>query len=322
MKAKVNKKINSGDKRKSNISWRDIKLNKEVYLMLLPGLLFLIVVKYIPLYGLQVAFKDFNPFKGISGSDWVGFKYYIACFRSSQFWRVVRNTFILSFGKWIANIPGPILFAMLLNEIRLKPFKKTVQTISYFPHFISWVVVASFVYTLFGTDYGIINKVLETVGFQTKNFYQDPYVWRFILILADVWKNVGWGSILYLAAISSIPPEQYEAAEIDGCGKLKQALYITFPSLLPIASVLLILSSANLAWGGFEQVYSIIGDSELLRKENEILEVFTYRQGILLGNYSLGAAVGFFQNIIAAILIFTTNKVAGKMQQDKRFVLF
>jgi len=310
------------EKKNKKSLWIEIKSNKEIYLMLLPGLLFLIIVKYLPMYGIQIAFKDFNPFKGIYGSEWVGLRYYKALFNSPQFLRVVGNTFILSFGKWIANIPGPIIFALLLNELRNRYFKKAVQTISYFPHFVSWVVIASFVYTLFGTDYGMINKMLASFGWETKNWYQDPRIWRYILIFSDVWKNMGWGSILYLAAISSIPQEQYEAAEIDGCGKWKQAIHITLPALLPIASILLILNSANLAWGGFEQVYAIISDSELLRKENEILEVYTYRQGLLLSNHSLGAAIGFFQNVVAAILIFTTNKVAAKIQDDKRFVLF
>lgn len=314
--------IKTNELRRKKSLWIDIKNNKEIYFMLLPGLLFLIIVKYLPMYGIQIAFKDFNPFLGIQDSEWVGLRYYKALFNSQQFFRVFRNTIILSFGKWIANIPGPIIFALLLNELHNRYFKKVVQTISYFPHFISWVVIASFVYTLFGTDYGLINKFLSTMGLENKNWYQDPYVWRYILVLADVWKNVGWGSILYLAAISSIPQEQYEAAGIDGCGKFKQAMYITLPALLPTISILLILNSASLAWGGFEQVYAIIGESELLRKENEILEVYTYRQGLLLGNHSLGTAIGFFQNVIAAILIFSTNKIAAKIQDDKRFVLF
>ncbi len=301
--------------------------NRVIYLMLLPGLLFVIVVRYLPMYGLVVAFKEYDPFAGIWASAWIGLKQFRLAFESSLFWITVRNTVLISFYKWIFGMPAPLILAILIDQIASRAYRKSVQTLSYFPHFISWVIIGGFTYTFFGTDYGVINQVLEALHLPTVSFYQSPNLWRPILVVSEIWQGVGWGSILYLAALTSVNPELYEAIEVDGGGRWHKIRYASLPALLPVFGILLILNSAGLASGNFEQVYSLIGDNilasgSLLASKTEILEIYTYQVGLLQGSISFGAAIGFFQNVIAAILIFGTNAIAGRLTDDKRFVLF
>jgi putative aldouronate transport system permease protein len=312
--------------RSDRLMWKSIKANKEIYLMLLPGLLFLFVVKYIPMYGLQIAFKSFDPFLGIWKSPYVGFTYFSQAFQSDIFWRAFKNTVVISSVKFIIGMPMPILFALLLNELRLRYFKKMVQTVSYFPHLISWVVVGGLSYSFLGT-FGFINKLLETVGLERILFYQNADVWLPILVLTEIWKSVGWGSILYLAALSAVNTDLYEAIEIDGGGRFRKIQYVDIPVLMPVFAIMIILNSASIVSGNFDQIFALIGDSivspnSLLASKTETLEIYTYRVGILEGSFSFSGAIGFFQNIIAAILIFSSNYIAGKVYDDKRLTLF
>ncbi len=307
--------------------WGRIVGNRVIYLMLLPGLLFVVVIRYLPMYGLVVSFKDYNPFVGIWNSPWVGLKQFRLAFESPLFWMSVRNTIIISFYKWIFGMPAPMILAILIDQLHARSYLKVIETISYFPHFISWVVIGGFAYTFFGTDYGVINKFLEALHLAPIYFYQSPNLWRPILVVSEIWQGVGWGSILYLAALTSVNPELYEAIAVDGGNRWHRIRYVSFPTLLPVFGILLILNSAGLASGNFEQVYSLIGQNiltsgSLLASKAEILEIYTYQVGLLQGSISFGSSVGFFQNVIAAILIFGTNAIAGRVTSDKRFVLF
>lgn len=305
----------------------EIVRNRTIYLMLIPGLIFVIAIRYLPMYGLVVSFKDYNPFKGIWQSPWVGFKQFRLAFGSPLFWMSVWNTVIISFFKWLIGMPAPMILAILIDQVRARSYRKVVQTISYFPHFISWVVIGGFAYTFFGSDFGVINKLLEALRITPIAFYQSPNLWRPILVLSEIWKTAGWGTILYLAALTSVNPELYEAIEVDGGGRWQKIRHVSVPTILPVFGILLILNSASLASGNFEQIYSLLGENilssgSLLASKTEILEMYTYQVGLLQGSISFGAAVGFFQNVVAAILIFGTNALAGKMTSDRRFVLF
>jgi putative aldouronate transport system permease protein len=312
--------------RRSVALWKEIKANHVIYLMLIPGLVFLFIVKYVPMYGLQIAFKEFNPFLGVWKSPYVGLDYFIRAFESDIFWRSFKNTVVIAFVKFIVGMPMPILLAIMLNQLRIHFLKKIVQTVSYFPHLISWVVVGGLSYSFLGT-FGFINKFLAVLGMEKMLFYQNADVWLPILVITEVWKSVGWGSILYLAALSAVNTDLYEAIEIDGGGRFRKIQYVDLPVLMPVFAIMLILNSSSLVSGNFDQVFALIGDSivspnSLLAAKTETLEVYTYRVGILEGSFSFSGAIGFFQNVLAAILIFTTNYIAGKVYDDKRLTLF
>lgn len=294
--------------------------------MLLPGLLFLLVVKYIPMYGIQIAFKDFNPFLGIWKSPYVGFNYFVEAFQSDVFWRAARNTVVISFFKFIFGMPAPILLAIMLNELRLRYLKRVVQSVSYFPHLISWVVVGGLSYSFLGT-FGFLNKLLTAIGMDKINFYQNPDVWLPILVITDLWKSIGWGSILYLAALTAVNTDLYEAIDVDGGGRFSRIRYVDIPTLMPVFAIMVILNSSSLISGNFDQVYALAGDSiispnSLVATKAEILEIYTYRVGLLEGSFSFSGAIGFLQNFLALILIFTSNYIAGRVYDDKRLTLF
>lgn len=306
--------------------WRRIKQNREIYLMLIPGLVFLVVVRYIPMYGIKVAFQDFDPFLGLSDSPWVGLKHFIEAFQSDVFWRATKNTIVISFWRTAFSLTTPVIFALLLNQLRMRRFKKVVQTISYFPYFISWVVVGGLAFSFLGSEYGLINNIIRAFGGEGILFYQNGDVWLPIFVITEVWKSMGWGSILYLAALSAVNTDLYEAIEIDGGGRWCKVLNVDLPTLTPVFTVNLILSAGNLFRGNFDQIYALIGDSivspnSLLAAKSEILEIFTYRMGILNGSFSFATAVGLFQSVLSAVLIYGTNYLAGRLNDDKRFTL-
>jgi len=309
-----------------SVLWRRIVENRALYVMMLPGLLFLLVVKYVPMYGLQVAFKDFDPWVGIWKSEYVGFTYFIQAFKSDIFWRAFNNTLIISLYKWVFGMPMPIILAILLNELRVRFLKRIVQSVSYFPHLISWVVIGGLAYSFLGS-YGFINQLLQMLGFGQVIFYQNPDVWRSILVLTEIWKSVGWGSILYLAALTAVNTDLYEAIEVDGGGRFAKIWHVDLPTLLPVFAIILILNSSSLIMGNFDQVFALIGNSivspgSLLASKTEILEVYTYRVGLLEGSFSFASAIGFFQNVLAFIFILGTNFAAGRIYEDKRYTLF
>jgi len=298
--------------------WRVlIKKNKLYYLLLLPGVVYYLIFHYIPLYGIIVAFKDVTPFDGIEGifnSEWVGLRHFKDFTNSYYFWNIMRNTVLISFYKLLFGFPAPIILALLLNEVRGKLFKKTVQTISYLPHFLSMVIVAGLVTILLTTDGGLVNILLGKLGLEPIFFLGDKQYFRSVLVVSSIWKEIGWGSIIYLAAIAGIDPQLYEAARADGAGRLRQIWHITLPGMTFIIVFMFIFSIGGLLNAGFEQIFLLY--SPPVYEVADIIDTYVYRRGLMEMQYSFAAAVGLFKSVIALALILGTNYLAKKLKQE------
>jgi putative aldouronate transport system permease protein len=278
--------------------------------MILPGLVFFIVFKYVPLTGSIIAFQDYNVFKGVFGSPFVGLKHFEALFSYPEFYRVLRNTLLISVYQLLFGFPAPIVLALLLNEVRKMAFKRTVQTILYLPHFLSWVVVGGMVINFLSPSTGLVNEALEWLGFERVYFMQEPAYFRSIVVSSGIWKEVGWNTIIYLAALAGINPELYEAAEVDGAGKFRQALSITIPSILPTVMVLLLLNIGHILDLGFEQIYMLL--NPLVREVGEVFDTYIYRVGLLGAQYSYTTAIGIFKSVVGFVLIIGANWLSKK----------
>lgn len=278
--------------------------------MLIPGLLFFTIFAYGPMYGLIIAFQNYYPAKGIMGSEFVGFKHFIDLFSNPFFLDVLRNTIIISVYKLLICFPAPIILCIALNEIRHPRFKKLMQSISYLPHFISWVVIAGILKEFLSPSRGFINVLLGELGMDSIFFIAEAKYFRGVIVFSDMWKTIGWGSIVYLAAITSIDQALYEAAEIDGAGRLKKILYITLPSLIPIITVMFIMESGKVLNDNFQQVYNLLTPSTM--EVGDVISTFVYRMGIEKMQFSFSTAVGLFKNTIALILVILTNYIARK----------
>ena len=282
-------------------------------LMALPAIVYFIIFKYVPMAGVTMAFKDFKIGLGIWNSPWVGFKHFESAFASPMFTRAVYNTIIISSLQIIIGFPMPIIFALLLNEMRSMQIKKLVQTVSYLPHFISWVVFAGILTRLLSPTNGAINYILVNV-FKFENpiyFLGDNAYFRGTLIVTSMWKEIGWGSVLYIAAISGISPELYEAAICDGASRWQRCLYITLPSIIPTITIMLILRVGSIMDAGFDQVFNLYNSA--VYKTGDIIDTFVYRKGIGDMKYSFSAAVGLFKNAIGFVLVVGTNFITKKL---------
>ncbi|TBL79159.1 sugar ABC transporter permease [Paenibacillus thalictri] len=292
------------------------KKHQFFYLLMVPGLVYFLIFHYIPMAGVAIAFKDVTPFDGLQGiihGDWVGFAQFKRFFASYYFWNVLGNTVIISFYKLFFGFPAPILFALLLNEVTSKWFKRSVQTISYLPHFISMVVVAGLLTNLLSTNNGILNAIMLAIGKQPISFLSDPAYFRTILVLSDIWQSIGWGSILYLAAMTGIDPQLYEAAKMDGANRLRQVWHITLPGISFVISILLILNVGRFLEAGFEQIFLLY--SPAVYQVADIVDTYVYREGLLQMQYSFAAAIGMFKNIVGMTLILISNYIVKKMDQ-------
>jgi putative aldouronate transport system permease protein len=269
------------------------------------------------MYGVTIAFKEYNLFKGINGSEWTGFKNFIEVFKNSLFYKVVRNTFMLNFLDLIIGFPAPIILALLLNELRSPSFKKTVQAILYLPHFLSWIIISGIVFQVFSPTYGIINNVLASMGFEKIPFLTSASHWIFTYVIVGVWQNIGWGTILYLAAISSVPVELYEAAELDGVNRLQKMWNITLPCIKSTIIILLILSIGRMAIISFERPF-VLGNS-YVRDVSEVISTYVYRVGIKSTRFSIAAAVGLFQSVVSLIFLLSANTFAKKLGHEGIF---
>ena len=291
---------------------RDFARNKLIYLMVLPVLLHYIVFQYFPMYGAQIAFRDFNALDGITGSPWVGLKHFTDFFGSFYFERLLKNTILLSVYGLIFTFPAPIILAVLLNEVRGSIFKRTVQTITYIPHFISIVVICGMIIDFVKQD-GVITQLLTYIGFENSNLLLKPGNFRPIYIISDIWQQIGWNSIIYLAALTSVDQQMYEAARIDGAGKLRQIWSITLPSILPTIIIMLILKVGSLMNVGFEKVMLLYNAS--IYETADVISTFVYRRGILEAAYSYSAAVGLFNSVINCALVIITNQFSKKLTE-------
>jgi putative aldouronate transport system permease protein len=285
----------------------------DLQLMVVPAILFIFIFSYIPMYGTLMAFQDYNIFKGFLHSPWVGFKHFEMFFHSPDFWKVMRNTLVISVLKLVVGFPAPILLALMLNEVRRRTFKRVVQTITYLPHFMSWVIVAGFTMSMLSTDNGSFNLLLQKLNMidEPVNWLSSSeYFWT-ILISANVWKDIGFASIIYLAAIAGVNPDMYEAAAIDGASRLKQMFLITLPSILPVIIIFMILAIGNLLNAGFEDIL-LLAANPALRDVSDVLDTYVYRIGIQNSRFSYATAVGLYKAVISVALLTIANQLARK----------
>lgn len=287
--------------------------NKILYLMVLPGILFIIVFAYLPMAGLRMAFTDYNVVDGIFGSPFNGIENFKFFFTSSNdWWRVTRNTLLLNSYFLIAGLVFQIGIAIILNEIKGNTFKKITQSFMFFPYFLSWVVIGAIIYSLFSTDVGVVNTFLKSLGLDPVRWYAEAKFWRSILVGTNIWKWTGYGSIIYLAAMSNFDPALYEAATVDGASKLKQLWHITLPLLLPTAITLTLFSIGRIFYGDFTMIYGIIQQNGTLLDTTEVIDVYVFGAMRSLG-FSISSAIGLYQSIMGFILIVISNKVAKKL---------
>ena len=298
---------------KKNGLWFNFRKYWMLYLMFLPTVITLVIFNYIPMWGVTLAFKDYVPWYGFAGSKWVGWANFRYIFSTPDFSRLIRNTLLINTYKIIWGFPAPIILALLLNEIKVKKFKSLVQTISYLPHFISWIVISGIMYNLLNTNFGIVNNFLMAIGKEPVQWYIRADVWRSILVGTSMWKSVGYSSIIYLASISGIDMMLYEAAVVDGASRWKQTIYITLPGIAPTISILFILGIGGIMYGDFGQIYALISYNSPLFPTTDVLDFFIYRVGMQSGKFSIGTALGLFQSAIGFILVMSTNTIAKKI---------
>lgn len=295
---------------------KDFKRNKFKYLLVLLPVIYLLIFAYKPMYGLVIVFQKFRPSAGIDGSPWIGFENFRRFFNDIYFWRLLRNTFSISALSIIFSFPMPIVLALLLNEVKSSKFKRTVQTITYMPHFIAIVVVCSLVKT-FTASNGVINDLIAALGGERTNLLANGALFYPIYIISGIWQNIGWDSIIYLAALSGIDQEQYEAAKVDGAGRLKQMWYITLPGLLPTISMLLVLRLGSVLSVGYEKILLLYQPT--IYEVADVISTYVYRKGLLDADFSYSAAVGLFNSLVNIVFLLLSNKLSKKLGQSGLF---
>ncbi|TLS49220.1 sugar ABC transporter permease [Paenibacillus antri] len=300
-------------RRNSELLRRLVK-NRALYLMILPGFLFFVIFKYIPMGGLVIALQDYQPYLGIMNSPWVGFKHFERLFAEPMFFTILRNTLLLFFMNLLFYFPVPIVLALMLNEVRREMFKRFIQTLVYIPHFMSWVIIVSISFVMLSMDRGIINELLVMMGFEKINFLMSNEWFRPMYVLQIVWREAGWGTIIYLAAMAAIDPGLYEAARMDGANRLRQIWHITLPSIRSVIVVLLILKIGDVLELGFEHIYLLL--NSMNREVAEIFDTYVYTAGLRQGQFSFSTAVGFFKSIVGLILVMGANWLSKKVGEE------
>ncbi|MBB6669944.1 ABC transporter permease [Cohnella nanjingensis] len=283
----------------------------QLYALLVFPLLYFIIFKYGPMYGIVIAFKDFNFFQGINGSKWIGLDAFREVFAMGDFYKTLRNTIMLNFLDLLVSFPAPLIVAIMLYELKSAWFKKLSQTILYIPHFISWVIIGGIVYQVFGTQSGMINNIITSLGFEAVPFLTNKADWLVTYLIVGVWQSAGWGTIIYLAALTGINRELFEAADVDGAGRVRKIWSITLPSLKPTIVTLLIISLGNMIAIGFERPY-VIGNTAV-REYSDVLSTFVYRVGIESGQYTLATVVGLFQAVVGLLFVLGANYASKKL---------
>lgn len=291
--------------------------NTDLYLFLLPAVVVVLLFSYVPMYGVQMAFKDYMPTKGFSGSAWVGFKQFERFFNSYQFNSVITNTLFLSLYNLAAAFPAPILLALMINQIRAKGFQKVVQTTVYLPHFISTVVMVGMIMIFLSPNGGLYAMICKAIGTEPMILLGEKQLFRSIYVWSDVWQHTGWDSIIYIAALSSIDPTFYEAATVDGASKIKQILHIDIPCLIPTIVTLLILRTGGILSVGFEKIYLL--QNPLNTPVSEVIATYVYKVGIQSTQYSYSAAIGLFNSLVNFIMLAAVNFFVGKVSDGNLF---
>lgn len=295
---------------------RQIANNPFLYVMAVPGLLFFLIFSYLPIYGITIAFKDYNFSKGITGSEWVGFKNFDYFFTSDDFWIVLRNTLGLNLLFIIFTTITAVLIALMFNEIRNKYFKRISQSLIFLPYFMSWIVVGMIVQSLFGGEEPMINAWLLGLGMEPINWMFEAKLWPAILTVIRVWQGAGYLSIIFLAAITGIPEDMYEAARIDGASKLQIMLRITLPLLVPTIMIMTLLSVGKIFNGDFAMIYAIIGDNSLLYSTTDVIDTFVFRSMRQLHDFGMSSAVGLFQSVMGLLFVLAANWVTRRVSKE------
>jgi putative aldouronate transport system permease protein len=305
-----------GIKQQSAIAriFKHIKRDRQLLVIFLPCILFYGIFRYGPMYGLIIAFKKYSVFQGIIKSPWVGLKYFEQFFNGPDFWILFRNTFLMGIYSLLWTFPFPIIFALLLNEVRSQKFKKMVQTVSYLPSFLSIVIISSMVIDFLSPNHGIINTILVALGLEKIYFMIKPEWFRTIYISSDIWANIGFGAIIYLAALAGVDPTLYEAGKVDGCNRFHAMFYITLPSILPTITTMFILRAGNMFRIGYEKILLLYNPTTY--EVADVFSTYVYRKGLLELNYSYGAAVGLFESVVALIMIYLANTLSRKLSEN------
>ncbi|MEX1028786.1 MAG: ABC transporter permease subunit [Paenibacillaceae bacterium] len=306
--------MGSASVRRMNRALRYINKKKYLYILLIPSIVYFIIFNYIPMYGIIIAFKDFNFSKGIIASPWVGFENFRYMFGLSDFYTVFWNSFYLSLLRLVFGFPFPIILALMLYEMRNRTYQRITQTIIYLPHFISWVVIGGILVNFLSPSWGIVNIFLKQIGMEPIFFLAENDYFRPMVILSSMWKESGWESILYLAAMAGINPDLYEAANMDGASRMQKIRYITIPSIKSTIVVLLILRLGNIMGNGFEQIFVL--QNPLNLGVSEVFETYVYHVGILGGRFSFGTTVGLFTSVIGLIFLLASNRIAKWFKED------
>ncbi|NWL89394.1 MULTISPECIES: ABC transporter permease [unclassified Paenibacillus] len=294
--------------------WKRIIQNWELYIFIAPAFLYFLIFSYGPMYGIQIAFKNFIPTKGITGSPWVGFDHFERFFHSYYFWDLLWNTLSISLYELAVGFPIPIILALAFNEIRNGFFKKLAQTVTYAPHFISVVVMAGMIIAFLSPSTGIIIHLIEGLGLQAPAFLTDPRWFKTIYVLSGVWQSTGWGTIIYLAALSGVDPGLHEAAIIDGASRFQRIRHINIPTLLPTMTILLILNMGSLLGVGFEKI--LLLQNPLNMTSSDVISTFVYRSGLVDAQYSFSTAIGLFNSVINCILLITVNQIVRRTSEN------
>lgn len=296
--------------------WRTIWKFRWQFVMLLPGMVLVFLFNYLPLGGIQIAFRDYNIFTGIWSSPWVGFEHF-TFLTDSEFWLVFKNTIWITVLKFLFGFPAPIVLALMLNEVRNQRFKRIVQSLTYMPHFVSWIIVAYIIEILLAESNGLVNNILVSVGMDRIYFMGKEELFRPIIVISSIWKEVGWGSIIFLAAIAGIDPQLYDAAKVDGASKWKQVWNVTLPSMLPTISIMLILTIPNLLNAGFDQIFPLQNPVNL--PVSEVVDTYVVRTGLNLGYYGPAAAIGLSTGVLQLLLVIGANSLSRRVGGSRLF---
>ncbi|WP_285856153.1 ABC transporter permease [Paenibacillus illinoisensis] len=302
---------------KPNISrkrWHKVWRNWQLYLFIAPAFLYFLIFHYGPMYGIQIAFKNYNPVRGVFGSPWVGFDHFVRFFESYYFWDLMWNTLAISLYELAVGFPIPIILALAFNELKHKRFKKLVQTVTYAPHFISVVVMVGMVIAFLSPSTGILIRFMEWMGIDAPSFLTSPAWFKTVYVLSGVWQSAGWGTIIYLAALSGVDPGLHEAAIIDGANRLQRIRHINIPVLVPTMTILLILNMGSLLGVGFEKI--LLMQNPLNMESSDVISTFVYRSGLENAQYSFSTAVGLFNSVINAFLLVTVNQIVRKTSEN------
>lgn len=306
----------SGKKtKKPNTFMKNLYRDRYLYMMLIPILVYYIIFKYAPMYGVSIAFKDFRFVDGIAGSDWVGLKHFIRLFSTRNFYDILKNTLWLNFCSILFVFPMPIILAIMINDVMSRRYKKLVQSFLYIPHFISWIVLGKMFIAMLSPSTGVVNIILNKVfGIEPIFFMGNNFWWQVSFIVSSIWQSAGWGTIIYLAAITAIDNDLYEAAEIDGAGKFRQIWHVTLPGIRSTIAIMLILRVGTVMDVGFEQIYAL--QNPTTRSVSEVISTYVYRIGIEGAQYSYTTAIGLFQSVVGFLLVVGTNKLIKSMGEN------